>query len=142
MTHPRSGDEAVEWMIHQINHPTQDWRAKCQSSVRQALGLPAWAPSARIAFEHTPHKELHPVHAHTHVPKGAIVYGLTDHTYGHAWLAGGHNHQGAEHQHAFSVDYRRRGQIDRVPLMLPHWTHNKGIWFTTWTPFGHIKVAD
>jgi hypothetical protein len=127
----RTGTQAIDWMIHQINHPSQDWRCKCQSSVRQALGLPAWAASAKIAHDRTPKSELH----HTtpdKVPPGAICYGLLNHTYGHAWLAG-HNGNG------FSVDYKRRGQIDRVPLALPHWTHDQKVIWTLWTPYGHIK---
>jgi hypothetical protein len=133
MTKPKSGAEAIRWFHHQIDHPSKDWTHLCQSSVRTSLGLPAWSPSARKAFEATPDREVHRVHHWQEVPPGAIMYGLLDHTYGHAWLAG---HKG----HGFSIDYKRRGKIDRVPLLLPHWTHNQGVYWSTWTPFGHIDV--
>lgn len=128
-----SGQQAIHWFAKQVDHPTQDWTHKCQSSVRQSLGLPAWAASARIAYERTPKNELHHVKHWQEVPPGAIMYGLTSTKYGHAWLAG-------HHGNGFSIDYKRRGKIDRVPLLLPAWTHDKGVYWTSWTPFGHVKL--
>ena len=129
----RHSQEAIDWMIHQIDHPSQPtWAHLCQSSVRQALGLPAWAASAKIAHSKTPKKELH----HTavgDVPPGSICYGLLNTKSGHAWLSG---HKGF----GFSVDYKRRGKIDRVPLALPAWTHDEKVLWTRWTPFGIIKA--
>ena len=135
MTKPRTGEEAIEWFKHQIDHPSKNWAGLCQSSVRTSLGLPAWAPSAKAAFNATPVRELHQVHHWQEVPPGAIMYGLMGYKYGHAWLAG-------HHGHGFSIDYKRRGRIDKAPLLLRHWTHGTGIFWTTWTPYGHVEVAE
>lgn len=133
MTHPRTGHQAIQWMRDQAHDPSANhWAGLCQSTVRRSLGLPAWAASARIAFERTPDKHLHKVTDPLDVPCGVILYGLTHTTYGHAWLS-------AHHGHAFSIDYRTRGRISRVPLLLPAWTHGRDVHWTRWTPFGYIK---
>ena len=129
----RDVKSALAWMHDQSLHGGPKWQHKCQSSVRSALGLHAWATSARKAYEMTPKSELHytPV---SEVPTGAICYGLLNTTYGHAWLAAG-NGMG------YSVDYKRRGYIDLCPLSLPAWTKDNKVHWSTWTPMGHVKVV-
>ena len=48
------------------------------------------------------------------VPAGAILYSTAG-TYGHAWVAD-------SDETAWSVDYKRNGKIDRVPIRIPGWT--------------------
>jgi hypothetical protein len=127
----RDVQASLDWMKNQSLHGGPKWQHKCQSSVRSALALPAWAPSARIAFEKTPKAELHKLKAHE-IEAGMILYGLESTQYGHAWLAAGHGK-------AWSVDYRRKGYIDLCTATLPNWTHRDWAWATLWTPYGHIK---
>lgn len=124
----KSVQDVLDWLDHQIDHPKQDWDHMCLSMTRQAWGLPVLAPSAKQWWAKVPDKYK----KHTkpeNVPAGAMCYGLPNSTYGHAWIAG----RGGK---GFSVDYRRKGRVDRVPLALPAWTHDEKVWWTNFVP-GH-----
>jgi hypothetical protein len=126
----RTPDQAIEWMKTQVAKKTKGWDHRCQSSVRQAFNLGAWAPSAKAAWLATPQKYRH----HTKVadvPPGMPCYGLFHTQWGHVWLSG---HHGV----GYSVDYRVRGQISAVPLDMAAWTHTPGmVYWANWVN-GHV----
>jgi hypothetical protein len=113
--------DALEWLRHESAHPSRDWSAMCLSSARQAWGLPVLAHDARAWWARVPDRFRH----HTlpkDVPAGAFCYANIG-SWGHAWIAG-------HHGNGFTVDYRRRGFIDRAPMNLPAWTHDSKVWWT------------
>lgn len=127
-----SVQDALDWCRDQITHPTQNWDHQCMSMSRQAWGQAPWATSANRAWARVPSKHRH----HTHfskVPAGVICFGLFDTTWGHAWISG-------RADAGFSVDYRRDGRIDRVPVNLPAWTGDEKVWWTDWSPFGMLPI--
>lgn len=113
--------DVLTWLAHQSQHPERNWAGLCLRSAREAWGLPVLAPSARDWWGHV-------VVNHRHhslpkdVPAGAMCYANIG-RYGHAWIAG-HNGLG------WTVDYRRRGWIDRAPMALSAWTHDSKVWWT------------
>jgi hypothetical protein len=121
--------DVLDWLHHQIKHPSQDWDHMCLSSARQAWDLPVLANSAKNWWARIPADRRH----HTtveNVPAGAMCYSpMGNSQYGHAWIAG-RNGTG------FSVDFRRKGHIDRVPLNMRAWTHDDKVWWTDYVP-GH-----
>jgi hypothetical protein len=124
--------EVIAWLDHQVKHPTQNWQHMCMSSARQAWGQAPWAPSARLAYARVPKNRLHRS-LPKDVPAGAVCFGLLNTTYGHAWISAG-NGMG------YSVDYKRRGQIDKVPVNLPGWTKDPKVTWTDWSPFGDLPI--
>ena len=95
----RKPREATAFMRNQWQSNSQAWQGLCQSSVRQAWGLPGGVPSAKASLEQCRANDA--FHAYTgalplrewedKVPFGAPVW--TDRpggsTYGHIILAGG-----------------------------------------------------
>lgn len=132
----KSASEAIDWMKRQIDHPSQNWDHMCMSSARQAWGQAPWAASARLAWARVPERHRHYT-TQAHVPVGAVCFGLLNTNYGHAWIAG---RGPADARVGFSVDYKRKGRIDRVPLLLPAWTHDTKVHWTDWSPFGMLPV--
>lgn len=128
--------DALDWLDHQITHPTQSWQGLCMSSARQAWGQPPWAASANKAWARVPLKYRHYT-AVKDVPAGAVCFGLFNHTFGHAWIAGRGR---GDKRIGFSVDYRRKGFIDRAPLSLPAWTHDQKVHWTAWSPTGFLPL--
>ncbi|NBQ37507.1 MAG: hypothetical protein EBU42_08085 [Synechococcus sp.] len=119
-------EQALAWMEKQSKSPSQDWTCLCQSSVRQAYGMPAWAPSAKQAWDAVGSKYKHPVTKYddkgwwASIPAGGIVYSLAG-TYGHAWLSAGD-------MAGWTVDYVRRGHIDLADIRLKGWSsYYKGV---------------
>lgn len=115
-------NEVLAWCEKQRRESKGGRKGLCQQMSREAWGLPAWAPSANKAWALIPPEHRHhtPV---SEVPPGALCFGLFSHTYGHAWIAG-------RNGHGYSIDYKRSGQVDRVPLNLPHWTGDTKVWWT------------
>ena len=76
----RDVQQALERMKKQSKSPTQSWQGLCQSSVRQAYGMPAWAPSAKQAWDAVGSKYKTPITRYDDkewwqsVPAGAILY--------------------------------------------------------------------
>ena len=130
----RKVQDVLDWCDRQITKPSQGWDHLCMSMARQAWGQPAWAPSARLAWGRVPSKHRHYT-TPDKVPAGAICFGLLSTTYGHAWIAG---RDGV----GFTVDYRRRNNIDRAPMNLPAWTRDNEVWWTDWSPFGLLPLWD
>ncbi len=128
--------DALDWEASQVAHPTQNWQGLCMSSARNAWGQAPWAASAKIAYGRIPTKYIHYT-TPDKVPAGAVCFGLLDTKYGHAWIAG---RGPANARVGFSTDYRRRGYIDRAPLNLPAWTHDKKVRWTAWSPYGFLPL--
>jgi hypothetical protein len=115
----RDVDGAIKWLKDQSKSPSQSWKGLCQSSCRQAYGLPAWAPSATQAWHSVKDKYKVKCTDHTDkswwaaIPRGAIIYSTAG-QYGHAWIAD-------DDMTGWSVDYKRNGYIDRVEIRLKGW---------------------
>ena len=115
----RDVDGAIKWLKNQSKSPSQSWKGLCQSSCRQAYGLPAWAPSATQAWHSVKDKYKVKCKDHTDkswwaaIPRGAIIYSTAG-QYGHAWIAD-------DDMTGWSVDYKRNGYIDRVEIRLKGW---------------------
>jgi hypothetical protein len=132
----RSVHDALTWLRHESEHPTANRKGLCQQTARLAWGLPAWSPSARQAWLKTPQGYRHYTKPED-VPPGALCYGLLTHTYGHVWVAG----HGPDHARVgWSIDYKRSGKVDRVPLLLPAWTHDSKVHWSDWTPLGRLPL--
>jgi hypothetical protein len=130
--------KVIDWCADQIHDPSQSWFRRCMQMSRTAWLQPSWGYSAKIAYYKIPAKHRHYTLA-KNVPAGAVCFGLLHTTYGHAWIAG----RGApDARVGFSVDYRRRGQIDRAPLSLPAWTNDSKVRWTDWSPFGMLPLWD
>lgn len=126
--------DVLDWCRKETEHPSQNWYHKCMQMSRTAWGQPVWAPSANLAWARVPKKYRYKTH-YSKVPAGAICFGLFNSKYGHAWIS-------ARGDAAFSVDYKRRGFIDRAPVNLPAWTHTDQVWWTDWSPFGMLPIWD
>jgi hypothetical protein len=133
--------DALDWLDGQIDHPTptppnKTWYHLCMSMARRAWDQLPWGLSANIAWNRVPKKYRH----HTtpdKVPAGAFCFGLFNTTSGHCWIAG----RGTlDKRIGFTVDYKRKGHVDRAPLNLPAWTRDEKVWWTAWTPFGFLKL--
>ena len=132
--HPlRTAAAAVIWAKAQITHPTQDWQCKCESFTRQALGLPAYAASAKIAAGEVPVQYRNAILTAKDwksIPAGAQILLPSMGAYGHAYLSIGDGQ-------VISTDYKRRGQVDICPADLPNWhAANYHPFWTFWTPQG------
>lgn len=129
----RSVQDVLDWLHRQVAHPSQNWDHMCLSSARQAWGLPVLAASAKLWWAKVPDSHKH----HTHVddvPAGAMCYSpMGSSRFGHAWIAG-------RNEAGFSVDFKRRGKIDRVPLAMTPWTGDTKVWWTDWDTAHHRKL--
>lgn len=103
----RSPKAAVAWGRNQVNSPTQDWTRLCLAFVRQAFGLPAVYPSARVARERAQH--LHRTTDAGSIPAGVPVHMTTSSDADHIVLSIGGGR-------CLSTDARRRGRVDVVPI--------------------------
>jgi hypothetical protein len=129
----KHASDAVTWLAHEAAHPTANRAGLCLQTSRLAWGLPVMAPSANALWAKVPAHERH----HTpikDVPRGAFCFGLFTHKFGHVWVAD-------QHGYGYSIDYKRHGRVDRVPLNLPSWTHDAKVFWTDWTPLGRIPVG-
>ena len=131
----RSVDEVIAWSRAQIANPTQDWTGLCQSHVRQAMGLGAWAPSAIEAWERIPAEHKFTGGKVTDAPRGAQMY-YDIGTFGHVVIAIGRNTDA----YCLSNDYIRQGHIDRAPRALPRWGA-KYLGWSAWTPYGVLDLS-
>lgn len=111
---------ALKWLADQSKNPSQSWKGLCQSSCRQAYKMPAYGSSAKQAWSNVDKKYRTAITNYKDdewwatVPAGAILYSTAG-TYGHAWVAD-------SDETAWSVDYKRNGKIDRVPIRIPGWS--------------------
>lgn len=126
-------DEVRHWLAAQEREPSQNWQGLCLKAARTAWGLPVVAPSAREWWAKVPEDQRHHAHAATDVPAGAMCYAPLG-RYGHVWVM-------VRDGHAYSTDYFRRGRIDFVrDGALQHWTGTERVWWTAWSPQGHLPV--
>lgn len=132
----RSVDQAIAWSRSQIEHPTQDWDGKCQSHVRQAYGVDAWARSAIIAWERIPDDQKYEGRPISEAPRGAALY-YDIGRYGHVTIAIGKK----TNVNCLSNDYVRTGHIDVAPRTLPRWNAAYLGW-SSWTPFGVMDLSE
>lgn len=132
---PRTLVDAIRWLRAQITTPTQSWKGLCQSSVRQAYDLPAWATSAKQACEKTPKKYLHKTPL-AKAPRGSIGYYRIG-TNWHAVVMTGIR----THDKCLSVDYMRQGKIDYTPRDFARWGRPEFVGWSDWTPYGRIKLG-
>jgi hypothetical protein len=131
-----SVETTLEWCRDEVAHRSRDWTHDCMMMTRTALGQAPWAYSARLAYYRIPLKHRHYTLA-KNVPAGAACFGLLNTHWGHAWIAG----RGApDARVGFSVDYRRRGYIDRAPISLPSWTKDSKVRWTDWSPYGMLPL--
>lgn len=126
----RSIADAVKWARGMDGKPAPGGPGHCQELVRSAYQLPAWATSAKLAYERIPHDQLHKgdnIHA---APAGAMLYFPTLSDYGHVVLV-------LEPGKCLSNDYKARGYCTIAPVDLPAWhgAQHYGGW-SLWTPFG------
>ena len=123
----RTRNEAVAWGQSQVTHPAENYYEKCEHFVRTALGLPAYAASAKIAAAKVPAERQHT--DTTDIPAGAQVF-YQGGTSGHVTLSVG----GGK---VLTNDYCTKGRICEAPWNLPNW-HNaeKFMFWTFWTPYG------
>jgi hypothetical protein len=127
---PNSIDKALEYARSQWKNSTAGWEGHCQKFVRSCYGVPAWAASAKLAWDKIPaeHKFTVPFEE---IPRGAAIY-FTMGEYGHVMIAG--------YQDAFSNDYKRHDRIDPVPRDIPLWHGKRSyVGYSFWTPFGIVK---
>lgn len=99
----------------------------CEQFVRECLGLPAYAPSAKVAAGKVPAKERHRDGFPHAVPAGAqVFYDMSQ--YGHVTLSLGDGK-------CATNDYAVRGKICEAPVDLPNWHGAQHFQFwTTWSP--------
>lgn len=126
----RTRTQAVDWGMTQVTHPVEDYYEKCEHFVRTALGLPAYAATAKIAASKVPANHQHT--DTTDIPLGAQVFypSLGGGTAGHVTLSIG----GGK---VLTNDYCTKGKICVAPWDLPNW-HGKQTFafWTFWTPQG------
>lgn len=117
----RKVQDVLDWCDHEVDHPSQWWAGLCLKMSRTAWGMPVVATSARLWWAKVPQGRRHHDYPKD-VPAGAMLYAPLG-TFGHAWIAG---RDGI----GFSIDYRRRGRVDRAAMNLPNWTHDSRVWWT------------
>ena len=123
----RTRSQAVAWGQTQVTHPVEDYYEKCEHFVRTALGLPAYAASAKIAASKVPAD--HQLTDTTDIPVGAQLF-YQGGASGHVTLSIG----GGK---VLTNDYCTKGKICVAPWNIPNW-HNaeKFMFWTFWTPYG------
>lgn len=132
----RNINEAIAYGRGQIDHPSQQWVALCQSFVRNCYGVPAWAPSAYDAWLKIPvkHRQLGPIEQ---APRGAAIYFKRNKAGserpGHVVLA--------TKTACLSNDIYRHGGIDNAPRTVfePKWNMGYLGW-SLWTPYGVLHA--
>lgn len=101
--------------------------------VRSALGLPAYAASAKIAAGDVPAAQRHAITTSKdwkNIPAGAQIFYPALGAYGHVTLSVGDGK-------CLSNDYKRHGHIDVVPADIPAWRgKDRHPFWTFWTPRG------
>jgi hypothetical protein len=134
----RTVDDAIEWSRRQIDHPSQDWTNLCQSHVRQAMGVGAWAPSARDAWFTVPKSEKVSGGSPLDAPRGAAIY-FTAGSAGHVALCIGKT----TNDKCLSNDYVRKGRIDEAPRTFPRWGSISASYagWSFWTPYGVLAPS-
>ena len=131
--------KVLDWCDEQVDDPSQNWTHRCMMMARTAWAQSPWAYSARLAWGRVPAQHRHYTLA-KNVPAGAVCFGLlTNSHWGHAWIAGRGK---PDARIGFTVDYRRRGHIDRAPLSLPAWTGDQKVRWTDWSPYGMLPLWD
>lgn len=129
----RTVQEVMAHSRRQIAHPDQDWKGMCQSHVRQAYGVPAWAPSAIAAWRRIPSEFKHRGNPKD-APRGAALY-YEGGKYGHVAIAAGIK----TNDKCLSNDYVRQGEIDYAPRDFKRWGL-KYLGWSNWTPYGILSV--
>ena len=130
----RTAHEVIAWMMAQHKNGSNHWRCLCQSTCRQAYGVPAWADSAIHAWTRIPNKHKHAGGDPSDAPPGAVLY-YAGGKFGHAAIAGKRSHI------AWSVDYWKTGHIGIAPRTFPRWNLTYVGW-STWNPFHQRFVED
>lgn len=131
----RTASEAVAFAQAQITHPSQSWAGLCQSFVRHAHGVPAWAPSAYDAWLKIPAKHQHHT-PYEQIPAGAAIYYKRNHVGaerpGHVVVSLGDGS-------CVSNDIYRHGMVDQAPagIFIGHWNMTYLGW-SLWTPAGMV----
>ena len=123
----KSIKDAVTFARLMEGKPAPGGEGHCEQFVREMYGLPAWAASAKIAWEKTPLKYRN---TKTPPPPGAMVYYPTLSQYGHVTLSVGGGQVATN-------DYCHKAAICLAPWDLPNWkgsTHYAG--WSFWTPYG------
>ena len=131
----RSTDDAIRWSLRQHEHPSQSWRGLCQSHVRQAYGVAAWAPSAIAAWQRIPSSKRHAGGSPMNAPRGAQLF-YAGGQYGHVAIATGY-----ENLRCLSNDYVHTGRIDYAPRSFARWGLRYLGW-SYWTPYGEMRPDD
>jgi hypothetical protein len=111
----RSASEAVAWIRHQHDVGSTAWGGMCLSDCRQAWGLPGVYANANEARRHC--KKFHKYTGDPDdIPYGAPVWSDRPggSTYGHIFIAGGHNRQGR--RIFWSNDIGSYGRISAVTI--------------------------
>ena len=124
-------DQALAFARNEWHNGAPVWQGQCQHFTRTCYGVPAWQPSALLAWEHIPDKHKTVTKDFKSIPSGAAMY-FDFKPFGHAMIAGKVN--------AYSTDYMRRGHVDPCPRDIPHWNgaaHFLG--WSFWTPFGEMQ---
>jgi len=130
---PRSVDQIIEWSERQITNPSQNWSGLCQSHVRQAMGIGAWAPSAIEAWGMIPAGKKHATSDPSKAERGSAIY-YSGGQYGHVVIAIGKS----TNDKCLSNDYVRQGWIDKAPRTFPRWGLECVGW-SFWTPAGEVE---
>jgi hypothetical protein len=129
----RSVDEIINWSEKQITQPTQNWQGLCQSHVRQAMGIGAWASSAINAWNSIPRDKRTDTRDPFSAPRGSAIY-YSGGQYGHVVIAVGKSTS----DKCLSNDYVRNGWIDKAPRNFPRWGLTCVGW-SFWTPMGEVR---
>lgn len=133
---PRTVAEVMAFARGEIKSPDIDYSVLCQRFCRTAYGVPAWASSARKAWDAIPANRKHVGGKPTDAPRGALLY-YDIGQFGHVAIAAGVKTD----TRCISNDYVRRGKIDYAPRALPRWGV-KYLGWSAWTPFGELKVGE
>lgn len=129
----RDVDAVIRWGRQEIDHPDRSYRGLCQSFCRTAYGVPAWAPSAKAAWDRIPDAHKHRAGRPSAAPRGALIY-FSGGQYGHVAIAIGKR----THDKCLSNDYVRSGRIDIAPRDFHRWgLHYLG--YSFWTPYGELR---
>ena len=132
----RSVQDVMAWAKSQVKDPDRGYKGLCQSFCRSAYGVPAWAPSAILAWEKIPAKHKHAGGSPSDAPRGSLLY-YSGGKYGHVAIAAGRKTS----DKCLSNDYvRREGGIDYAPRTFPRWGI-KYLGWSAWTPFGELDVS-
>lgn len=123
----RTPEQAVAHAEALIGKDAPGGPGHCEQFVRECLGLPAYAASAKIAAAKVPAKERHTGGFPHAIPAGAqVFYDMSQ--YGHVTLSLGGGMVATN-------DYCVRGKICKAPADLPNWhgAQHFAFW-TLWHP--------